>query len=178
MISRLAFVLTAAIGIKSIPMAPEDFSHLDKMDRVVWRGAKMSKLDPYHMWATFGTESNFNGKALNKRTKAKGCGQLMPDTIKTLGLTSKEAEDCRENMLASIRWMEKGVKEIGTDDPFKLSQWYYCGANYYGKVIFDQDLGWRELCGLTYARKVIAKKKELESKRIFAKHERSENENS
>ena len=168
MIGKASVIIIVGLGIRSLPpKTPEDFSHLDSLDRVVYREAVVNGQDPHHMYATFAVESKFNKDALNPRTKAKGCGQLMPSTIKKLGLSEKEAGDCSKNIEASSRWFSKGSEEIKSKDPKKLSQWYYCGINLYGKIIFDKDLKKREVCGTTYSNKVMAKMSEIKKEKSF-----------
>lgn len=145
------------------PIPKSDFSMLDNLDHIIKSEAKVYKDDGLtyeHMRATFVQESNFNGEAVS-RTGALGCAQLMPETIKALGLTKEQAKNCKTSMQHAFAWMKGGTKEIKSKDPFKLSQWYYCGINYYGKVIDDKDFKVREICGTSYARKIIEKMNEI-----------------
>lgn len=179
MVPRILAVVVIGLGVRSVPpMEKEDFSHLNTIERVVYRESKINKLDPYFADATFVNESQYNGNATNKRTGATGCGQLTPETMKKLGLDKKRAKDCKTSIEYSTYWMSILREELKAIDPKNahkeknLSEFYYCGANYYGKIIYDKDYKKRERCGDSYSKGVMKKMQERKSKGIFAKLEK------
>lgn len=122
-IVKLAIIGAIAYAVPPIPEFKYSQPSLEKKAEIE---AKINDIDPVFFKAIIKTESNWNPKAISA-VGARGMTQLMPDTIKKLGV--KNPHDPYENIEGGARWFSIGIKEIGKKDYRLLAKWYFCGAN-------------------------------------------------
>jgi soluble lytic murein transglycosylase-like protein len=77
--------------------------------------AKKYNIDPNVAMQLVRTESNFNPKAVNKKSGAAGLTQLMPGTAKEMGITPEERFDTQKSLDAGFGYFNKMRAKFGGD---------------------------------------------------------------
>ena len=157
-------VVATAIIAMSSKYLPEtlkpwkvDFVYNPTLEQITEREAKINNLRPEFLKALITQESNYKAHAISI-TGNVGCMQLGEHALKFLGMTKQQALVCEESIKGGSYYLgSQGRKELNKgfktveDEEFALSQWYYCGGNYYGRVIYDKQYKRKEICGTSYA---------------------------
>jgi len=77
--------------------------------------ARKYGIDPNVAMQLVKTESNFNPKAVNKKSGAAGLTQLMPDAAKDMGLKPEDRFDTQKNLDAGFGYLNKMRNQFGGD---------------------------------------------------------------
>ena len=120
-------IQSAIIGgvLSLVPPIPKFHYDTPSLEKKAEIEAIINDLDPIFYKAIIKTESHWDPKAISI-AGARGMSQLMPETIRKLGV--KNPHDPFENIEGGARWLNEGIKEIGKKDYKLLAKWYNCGG--------------------------------------------------
>lgn len=158
---RVVATAIIAMSSKYLPETPKpwkvDFVYNPTLEQITAREAKINNLRFDYLKALITQESNYKANAVSV-TGNMGCMQLGEHALKVLGMTKQQALICEESIKGGSYYLGNvGRKELDKkfktieEEEFALSQWYYCGGSYYGRVIYDKHYKRKEICGTSYA---------------------------
>lgn len=110
-------------------------------EHILKREAKINEVDPVFAAAIFNVETGGTYRHdLVSPVGAMGAMQLMPDTIKKLGI--RNALNPKESIMGGLRWLYLGKQELlrhgYKPTLYNLARWYNVGINHFKR---DKEIG-------------------------------------